>query len=154
MPWGYQPYPIFQPAPQQQGIAGVRFVNGQDEARTVAIPYGTRALFMDANEDTFYIKETDVAGASTVETYRFEKVEPQRVDYVTRAEFEELKRAYESALQQNGQPAKQQPDAAAYGAYQANQPTAGQAAGAALNSGARDNSAGMGSNSGASFGNM
>lgn len=123
-PWSYQPYyqpyPVYQPAPQAQGIAGVRFVSGEEEARSVAIPYGTRALFMDANEDAFYIKETDGAGASTVEEYEFRKVEPKREEYVTRAEFDELKEAYESALRQSAagrQPAQQQPDSAAYGAY-------------------------------------
>ena len=41
----YQPYPVYQPSPMRQGIAGVRFVSGEDEAKAVAIPYGTKALF-------------------------------------------------------------------------------------------------------------
>lgn len=136
-PWGYQPYQIYQPAPQTQGIAGVRFVNGIAEARAVAIPYGSKALFMDAGEDVFYIKGTDAAGASTVDMYTFAKVEPQHEEYVTRAEFEEMKARYESALQQGaGQPAQQQPDRAAYATHPVNDAGGGQGAGAAPDTGA------------------
>lgn len=131
----YQSWPVYQPAQQQQGIAGVRFVNGIEEAKTVAIPYGTQALFMDANADRFFIKATDQNGASSVEEYRFEKVEPEKPDYVTRKEFEELRKAYESALQQSTTPAGQQPNTTAYGAYSANQPGAGQTASSASYSG-------------------
>lgn len=154
----YQPWPVYQPYAQQQGIAGVRFVSGIEEARSVGIPYGGRALFMDANEDVFYIKETDWAGASTIETYKFEKVEPPKPDYVSRTEFEELKRAYESAVQQGGLRSvpnagtagpQRQPDVAAAGPYQVNQPAAGQGAGPAPHPGAWDYSGGVGRDCGA-----
>lgn len=147
--WGYQPYPIYQPMPQSQGIAGVRFVNGIDEAKSVAIPYGTKALFMDMNEDAFYIKETDATGASTVDMYTFVKVEPEHEDYVTRAEFEELKQKYESVVQQ-GQvqqhPAQQQSAITTDAAYPYNQSGTGQATGSAAYPGTWDNAGGMGAN--------
>ena len=153
--WGYQPYPVYQPSPQQQGIAGVRFVNGIGEARSVAIPYGSKALFMDAGEDVFYVKETDMTGASTVDMYRFEKVEP-RDGYVTRAEFEELKEAYESAIRQGaGQPAAQrQPDGAADAAHPVDDAGAGQGAGAAARPAAGDNAAGVGRDGLAGLGDL
>lgn len=77
-----------------------------------AMPYGSKALFMDAGEDVFYVEEADMTGASTVDMYRFEKVEP-RDGYVTRAEL------YESAIRQGaGQPAaRQQPAGAADAAH-------------------------------------
>lgn len=103
MQWGYQPWAAFQP-PQPQSIAGVRFVGGIEEARSVPIPYGSRALLMDAGSDVFYVKSTDQAGASTIEAYRFERIEPEEREYVTREEFEELRRAYESVVRNDGQP--------------------------------------------------
>lgn len=148
MYYGYQPYPVYQPMPQSQGIAGVRFVNGIDEAKAVAIPYGTKALFMDMNEDAFYIKETDATGASTVDMYTFVKVEPEHEEYVTRAEFEELKRRYESVVQQSQDKqqysAQQQSTITVDATHPDDQPRAGQAAGAATYSGAWNNAGGVG----------
>lgn len=72
-----------------------------DEAKSVVIPYGTKVLFMDMNEDAFYIKETDATGASIVDMYTFTKVEPEHEDYVTRAEFEELKQRYHGRSQRH-----------------------------------------------------
>lgn len=141
----YQPYPIYQPSPMQQGIAGVRFVGGEDEAKAVAIPYGTKALFMDANEDAFYIKETDGAGASTIEKYAFRKVEPEKPEYVTREEFDELRRAYESTVRAGAdERARWQPAGAADAAHPDDQPVAGQGAGAAAGQGTWRDTAGMG----------
>lgn len=149
MYYGYQPYPVYQPMPQSQGIVGVRFVNGMDEAKSVAIPYGTKALFMDMNEDAFYIKETDATGASTVDMYTFTKVEPEHEDYVTRAEFEELKQRYESVVQQGQvqqRPAQQQPAVTVDAAHQNYRSGTSQVASATTYSGAWDNTGGMGAN--------
>lgn len=89
-PYGnaYMPY---QYAPQSpQGIAGVRFVNGMDEAKNCLVPIGTRALFMDSKEDVFYIKETDANGISSVTPYSFSKVESSSPQYVTKEQVEEI----------------------------------------------------------------
>lgn len=145
----YQPYPVYQPSPMQQGIAGVRFVSGEDEAKSVAIPYGSKALFMDANEDAFYVKETDMAGASTVEKYTFQKVEPVEEEYVTREEFDELRRAYESTLRQGAADARREPDGTIDAVHQNDQPRAGEGAGAAARQGAWGDPAGMGRDGGA-----
>ena len=147
-----QQWPVWQ---QPQGIAGVRFVRGIEEARSVAIPCGTKALFMDADSDVFFIKETDAAGASSVDAYKFEKMAPEQTGYVTRAEFEEMKRAYESAIrggaapqpggeQPFGQQIGQQPNGAAAGPYPLDQPAAGKGAGAAPHQGARHHAGGVG----------
>ena len=89
-PYGnaYMPY---QYAPQSpQGIAGVRFVNGMDEAKNCLVPIGTRALLMDSKEDVFYIKETDANGISSVTPYSFSKVESSSPQYVTKEQVEEI----------------------------------------------------------------
>lgn len=76
-PWqGMPPPPNWQPqTPQvtqgQQGIQGVRFVDGIEEAKNCTVPLGSKALLMDKEKDRFYLKETDMAGVSTVSEFEF-----------------------------------------------------------------------------------
>lgn len=64
-PWGgVTPPPNWQPQTppmqqSQQGIQGVRFVSGIEEAKNCTIPLGSKALLMDKEKDRFYLKETD-----------------------------------------------------------------------------------------------
>lgn len=94
------PYQNFQPGPQ---IQGVKFVNGLPEANNWTIPPGTKALFMDKNEDKFYLKETDFNNFSTVTEYEFYKTSDKPLqnnnDFITREEFERWKEQYESTVQ-------------------------------------------------------
>lgn len=82
-PWqGMPPTPNWQPqTPQvaqgQQGIQGVRFVDGIEEAKNCTVPLGSKALLMDKEKDRFYLKETDMAGVSTVSEFEFKKVEAE-----------------------------------------------------------------------------
>ena len=82
-PWqGMPTTPNWQPqTPQvtqgQRGIQGVRFVNGIEEAKNCTIPLGSKALLMDKEKDRFYLKETDMAGVSTVSEFEFKKVEAE-----------------------------------------------------------------------------
>lgn len=94
----------FQTQQNNQGIHGVKFVNGIEEAKNCTIPYGTRVLLMDKEKDRFYIKETDVSGVSTVSEFEFKKVEAEAPkEYVTKQEFDQLssqlKEQYESTIQ-------------------------------------------------------
>lgn len=57
--WQLQTPPIQQ---NQQGIQGVRFVSGIEEAKNCTIPLGSKALLMDKEKDRFYLKETDMTG--------------------------------------------------------------------------------------------
>lgn len=93
-PWpygGYQPQWVpQQPAQSQDGeIVGVRRVSGPAEAQSVIVPPGRRALLMDADASTFYVKSTDMAGISTVDTYDFAPHKAGETDdqYVTRSEL-------------------------------------------------------------------
>lgn len=171
-PWqGMPPTPNWQPqTPQvaqgQQGIQGIRFVDGIEEAKNCTVPLGSKVLLMDKEKDMFYLKETDMAGVSTVSEFEFKKVEAEAPqEYITRQEFEQfsaqlsaqLKEQYESVIQRAGQfqqPAQAQPrvDPAAIpsvsnvplnGVYQDDFSRASQSSGGAAYQGARNNSAGV-----------
>lgn len=91
-PWPYGGYQPWQPqAPQGQDgeIVGVRRVSGPAEAQSVIVPPGRRALLMDADASTFYVKSTDMAGISTVDAYDFAPHKAGEADdqYVTRSEL-------------------------------------------------------------------
>lgn len=171
-PWqGITPAPNWQPqTPQmtqgQQAIQGVRFVSGIEEAKNCTIPLGSKALLMDKEQDRFYLKETDMAGVSTVSEFEFKKVEAAaRQEYITRQEFEQLsaqlsaqlKEQYESVIQRTGQ--FQQPTQAQHrvdpasipnvsnvplnGVYQDDLSRASQGSSGAAYQGARNNSTGV-----------
>lgn len=82
-PWGgVTPPPNWQPQTppmqqSQQGIQGVRFVSGIEEAKNCTIPLGSKALLMNKEKDRFYLKETDITGVSTVSEFEFKKVEAE-----------------------------------------------------------------------------
>lgn len=72
-------------------LQGVIFVDGIEEAKSYSIPFGSRMLFMDKNEDVFYIRDVNFNGAEVVSTYRFERVEPPKPpEYVTKSDLEDF----------------------------------------------------------------
>ena len=136
-PYGFNYPNYFQQQSQittsEPQISGVKFVNNLQEANNCNIPLGTKAIFMDKNQDKFYLKETDFNNFSTVTEYEFKKVDntpkEKKTDsgFITREEFEEWRNKYESTIQQIQQPANKQqpseqhsrqPDAATNGIYQ------------------------------------
>lgn len=153
-PYGFN-YPNYfqqqpQPTPEPQ-ITGVKFVSNIQEANNCNIPLGAKAIFMDKNQDRFYLKETDFNNFSTLTEYEFKKVDStpkeEKTDtgFITREEFEKWRNQYESTIQQiqqsasdNGQLADgqqpdgrhtQQPNAATDGIYQDNISATSQATG-------------------------
>lgn len=109
-PYNFNPYcGQYNPDPCQSSqpqIQGIKFVQNLQEATNCTIPLGSKALFMDKNEDIFYLKETDFNGYSTVTRYRFQKYEPiqESAEYITRAEFDQWKEEYEHSLRINDAP--------------------------------------------------
>lgn len=109
-PYNFNPYcGQYDPGPRQPSqpqIQGIKFVQNFQEATNCTIPLGSKALFMDKNEDIFYLKETDFNGYSTVTRYRFQKYEPiqESAEYITRAEFDRWKEEYEQSLRINDAP--------------------------------------------------
>ena len=58
-------------------------------------------LLMDSEEQQFFIKQTDQMGMPTMKKYKFEEViepEPERVEYITKADFEEFKKEIKDLL--------------------------------------------------------
>lgn len=86
-PWQAQ----WQHQPQPDEITGVRRVKGMEGARACSAPPGSRVMLMDSDDDVFYIVGTGYDGVSTVDAFRFERMEPDApAEYVTRDEFNRL----------------------------------------------------------------
>lgn len=85
-----------------QGESLVR-VNGIDGARAYQMrPNSTVALF-DANDDYFFLKQTDGAGFPTIRTFKFEEMFTTQMsetnNFVTREEFDALRKEIEDGKQ-------------------------------------------------------
>lgn len=79
---------------QQQNPSLIR-VTGLDGAKAYQMPPNSVVPLFDSDNDVMYIKSTDGAGFPTIRAFNFTPYEPLQMptpnDYVTRAEFEELK---------------------------------------------------------------
>lgn len=99
-----------QPQPQQRD--GLIRVTGMEGARAYQMPPNSAVALFDGGQDVFYVKTTDGAGFPTIRAYTFAPLQGQAEhpagDYVTRAEFDELKEMISSGKQPVR---KQQPDA-------------------------------------------
>lgn len=84
---------IQQPQISMQSQGGIQYVNGFESAKAYQIMPNTSVLLMDSSMDRFYVKKADASGFSTVDAYDFVKAQDKPVvnDYVSRAEFDELK---------------------------------------------------------------
>lgn len=86
---------------QNQGLIRV---NGLEGAKAYQVaPRDTVALF-DGNDDVFYVKSADDGGFPTIKAYRFVEMDLTGAkptnDYVTKAEFEELRKEVQSYAEQ------------------------------------------------------
>ena len=104
----FLPQPQPQSQPQQYFANGVRWVKGLDEVKSVYVPLGECAMFMDQNEPLFYVKRTDAYGISTINVARFELVDDtpktsQQPDVDSLEDrMKELEDKYESLVQKLG----------------------------------------------------
>jgi hypothetical protein len=102
---GYPPPALMQTAPSQAPAAPVDLirVTGMEGARAYQMPPNSRAPLFDDTDDIVIFKTTDGAGFPSYRRARLawiddtQPAQPVNVDYVTRAEFEELKEAFENA---------------------------------------------------------
>lgn len=80
------------PASNQTNIAKV---NGLESVKACATVPQSKMVYFDANEDIFYIKETDINNYPTIRSYKFEEIKPKEnlktVEYVTIEEFNKFK---------------------------------------------------------------
>ena len=70
-------------------------VNGLESVKACATVPQSRMVYFDANEDIFYIKETDINNYPTIRAYKFEEIKSpeasKTVEYVTIEEFNKFK---------------------------------------------------------------
>ena len=107
---GYNPNLINLPAFQQRPMVpnppainigrsrDLEKVNGIESARQYQMPPNSRVALFDANEDIFYVKETDASGFPIIRKFRFvEEVDSPSVSteeenkYLTIEEFNKFK---------------------------------------------------------------
>ena len=84
---------FFQQEPAQSLIR----VNGIEGAKAYQMSANSIVSLFDANDDIMYIKSTDGAGFPSIRTFSFTEVKEQnkpiqKVDYISREEFEEFKK--------------------------------------------------------------
>ena len=83
-----------QTQPQQPRDGLIR-VTGMEGARAYQMPPNSAVALFDGGQDVFYVKTTDGAGFPTIRAYSFQPMEQAQAmganEYVTRAEFEQLK---------------------------------------------------------------
>ena len=83
---------LLTPNPAPVATPTVQYVNGRQSVDNYAMQPNTSVILMDSTKDTFYIKKADASGSCTVESYDFRRSkEDTKTEYVTRAEFDELK---------------------------------------------------------------
>ena len=88
---------------QAAPVNGLIRVTGLDGAKAYQMPPNSAVALFDAGQDVFYVKTTDGAGFPTIRAFAFSPVHEQvaaaPADYVTRAEFNELKEAITNGKQ-------------------------------------------------------
>lgn len=109
MPYNPYSYPGY-PHNIQSGtsdITGVSWVSTIDEVKSSHIPFG-KQIFMDKNSNLFYVK--DYTGS--IKAFKFEECELPSTNpenFVTKAEFDQLKEKYEHLVATYSAPAAIQP---------------------------------------------
>ena len=86
-------------------------VNGIDGAKAYQMPANSTVALFDSNEDIMYVKTTDGAGFPSVRSFKFvemtqETKQEEKVDYISREEFEEFKKELMSNGKQSIQRSK------------------------------------------------
>ena len=82
---------------QQEQPQSLIRVNGIDGAKAYQMPANSTVALFDNNEDIMYVKTTDGAGFPSVRSFKFVEItqetkKDEKVDYISREEFEEFKK--------------------------------------------------------------
>lgn len=106
--------PQMQTVPQQQVNQGLLWVSGEVGAKSYLVAPNSTVLLMDSDSQRFYLKSADNAGMPSLRIFEYTEVTnvpqnaPQALNtdlkeldgkYVTREEYEGLKRQYESIME-------------------------------------------------------
>ena len=95
-PYQYAPtYPTYNPI--QNNIPEIQYVNSPESADAYNLPPNKTAVLFNQNCDEFYIVSSDASGSRTRNDFTFKtKARNGKSEYVTRAEFRELKNMVEN----------------------------------------------------------
>ena len=106
--------PQVQTLPQQQVNQGLLWVSGEIGAKSYLVAPNSTVLLMDSDSSRFYLKSADNAGMPNLRIFEYTEVTnipqntPQTLNtdlkeldgkYITREEYEGLKRQYESIME-------------------------------------------------------
>lgn len=106
--------PQMQSLPQQQVNQGLLWVSGEVGAKSYLVAPNSTVLLMDSDSSRFYLKSADNAGMPSLRIFEYNEVTniPQNAPqcpnldekvlndkFVTREEYEGLKRQYESIME-------------------------------------------------------
>ena len=106
--------PQMQTVPQQQVNQGLLWVSGEIGAKSYLVAPNSTVLLMDSDAQRFYLKSADNAGMPNLRIFEYTEVTnipqnaPQALNtdlkelgdkFVTREEYEGLKRQYESIME-------------------------------------------------------
>ena len=106
--------PQMQTVPQQQVNQGLLWVSGEIGAKSYLVAPNSTVLLMDSDAQRFYLKSADNAGMPSLRIFEYTEVTnvpqnaPQALNtdlkelgdkFVTREEYEGLKRQYESIME-------------------------------------------------------
>ena len=106
--------PQMQTVPQQQVNQGLLWVSGEVGAKSYLVAPNSTVLLMDSDAQRFYLKSADNAGMPSLRIFEYNEVTniPQNAPqapnfdenvlndrFVTREEYEGLKRQYESIME-------------------------------------------------------
>jgi hypothetical protein len=106
--------PQMQTVPQQQVNQGLLWVSGEVGAKSYLVAPNSTVLLMDSDAQRFYLKSADNAGMPSLRIFEYTEVTnvpqnaPQALNtdlkeldgkYVTREEYEGLKRQYETIME-------------------------------------------------------
>ena len=110
----YYPYYQTNPYGMQSPVNSIVWVSGELGARNYPIAPNTSILLMDSESSKFYIKSADILGVQTLRSYEYSEVtagkptetetvaesKPQNdsKDYVSRKEFDELKKTIDELM--------------------------------------------------------
>lgn len=75
-----------QPQPQSSNLDWIH-VSTMADVQNVSVQPGSKAWIMLTSEPIFVLKVANQMGLTTTEAYRFEKVDAEKPDYITRQEF-------------------------------------------------------------------
>ena len=88
-PQGVPSFPTYSPMPT---IPEIQYVNSPESADSFNLPPNKTAVLFNQNNDEFYIISSDASGSRTRNDFTFKaKAKDGKSEYVTRAEFDELK---------------------------------------------------------------